>query len=119
MTEKNIKIPEFKFNASELFELNFNIDNLTLSEAVKSIAISSKTNKIYIKMTDIKYDNIFISDYIRKNKKCINKLTLNIYDKEGNITESQDFNGKIIDIASFDYNYARIISDILIVFKYE
>lgn len=119
LTKVTLKIPEFKFTDSDLFEVDFNIKNDQMTESVKSMAISKDTKRMYIKMCDVKYDDLFTSDCIKLYKSKINKITLKICDREGNIIEKQDFKGKIIDMAFFDYNYARIISDILVVFEYE
>ena len=65
------------------------------------------------------YDDIFVSDLIKYKKDDINTITISVFDRHGNILDKQDFNGKIIDIALFDFNYDREIYDVLAVFDYE
>ena len=115
------KIPDFKWTDGEhdLFEVDFHIDNSLLTESVKSVAISADNKKIYIRMCDMKYDDIFVSDLIKYKKDDINTITISVFDRRGNILNKQDFNGKIIDIALFDFNYDREICDVLVVFNYE
>ena len=115
------KIPDFKWTDGEhdLFEVDFHIDNSLLTESVKSVAISADNKKIYIRMCDMKYDDIFVSDLIKYKKDDIDTITISVLDRCGNILDKQDFNGKFIDIASFDFNYDREICDVLAVFDYE
>ena len=114
------KIPDFKWTDSghDLFEVDFHIDDSLLTESVKSVAISTDNRKIYVKMCDMSFEDIFTFDLIKYKRNDINKLTLSVLDRSGNIIDKQDFDGKIIDIASFDFCYDRKISDILVVFEY-
>ena len=118
---KDFKIPNFKWTGGEhdLFEVDFHIDNSLLTESVKSVAISADNKKIYVRMYDMTYDDIFVSDLIKYKKDDINTITISVFDRRGNILNKQDFNGKIIDIALFDFNYDREICDVLVVFNYE
>lgn len=118
---KKFKIPDFKWTDGEhdLFEVDFHIDNSLLTESVKSVAISADNKKIYIRMYDMRYDDIFVSELIKYKKNDIDKITIFVFDRCGNILDKQDFNGKIIDIALFDFNYDREICDVLAVFDYE
>lgn len=115
------KIPDFKWTDGEhdLFEVDFHIDNSLLAESVKSAAISADNKKIYIRMYDMRYDDIFVSDLIKYKKDDIDTITISVFDRRGNILDKQDFNGKIIDIAVFDFNYDREICDVLAVFEYD
>lgn len=115
------KIPNFKWTNSEhdLFEVDFHIDDSLLTESVKSVAISADNKKIYIRMCDMRYDDIFVSDLIKYKKDDIDTITISVFDRRGNILDKQDFNGKIIDIAIFDFNYDREICDVLAVFDYD
>ena len=115
------KIPDFKWTNGEhdLFEVDFHINNSLLTESVKSVAISTDNKKIYIRMYDMTYDDIFVSDLIKYKRDDIDTITISVFDRQGNILDKQDFNGKIIDIAFFDFNYDREICDVLAVFDYE
>jgi len=115
------KIPDFKWKDGDhdLFEVDFHINNSLLTESVKSVAISADNKKIYIRMYDMIYDDIFVSDLIKYKKDNIDTITITVCDRQGNILDKQDFNGKIIDIALFDFNYDREICDVLVVFDYE
>ena len=115
------KIPDFKWSDGEhdLFEVDFHINNSLLTESVKSVAISTDNKKIYIRMYDMTYDDIFVSDLIKYKRDDIDTITISVFDRQGNILDKQDFNGKIIDIAFFDFNYDREICDVLAVFDYE
>lgn len=115
------KIPDFKWTDGEhdLFDVDFHIDNSLLSESVKSVAISTDNKKIYLRMYDMTYDDIFVSDLIKYKKDDINIITISVFDRRGNILNKQDFTGKIIDIALFNFNYDREICDVLVVFDYK
>lgn len=115
------KIPDFKWTDGEhdFFEVDFHINNSLLTESVKSVAISADNKKIYIRMCDMRYDDIFVSDLIKYKKDDIDTITISVCDRRGNILDKQEFKGKIIDIASFDFNYDREICDVLAVFDYD
>ena len=119
MDTSKIKPVEFKYNKGiNVFDLKFNINDSLIDESVQSIAISS--NKIYIELVDMFYEDCSTSDHILSRKDKIRKLTLTISDRNGTIINKKEFKVKFNDIAYFDFSYdTRSISSILLVFEYD
>ena len=119
MDTSKIKPVELKYNKGiNVFDLKFNVKDSLLDESVQSIAISS--DKIYIELVDMFYEDCSTSDHILSRKDKIKKLTLNIADRCGNIIDKRVFKVKFNDMAYFDFSYdTRTIASILLVFEYE
>ena len=119
MDTSKIKLAAYKYNKdTDLFDLKFNVKDTLLDESVNCVAFSS--NRIYVRMVEMLYDDLSTSDHILSNKDKIKKLTLIICDRSGNIKDKKDFKVKFNDLAYFDFDYANhSLSTILLVFEYD
>ena len=90
-----------------------------LTSSVNEVAISY--NKMYIRFNDMYYDDLTTADILSYESFNINKIELVIYDRMGNITDTQVFKGKIVDIADFSYGYntQSRFDKILLVFEFK
>ena len=117
---KDIRPYKLIESKNNVFELVFNPqfkkakDKYSIfTESVQSITLSDPMElRLYINFIDADVDNTTIYDEFSKIFTTISKLELKIADREGNIIETKEYNGKFVWCmpTRFSYGYQEFMT---------